>query len=65
MSWFTISLQTKEVNKHWIILSFKANFNGTTSAILVTDSLLPKVFIEILSDVKVGNFNCFRSLLRT
>ena len=64
MSWFTKSLQIKEVHKHsiWIILSFKTNVNGTTSIISVTDSLLAKVLIEIFSDLKAGNFNCFLSL---
>ena len=67
MSWFTILLQKKEVHKHsiWIILSFKTNFNGTTSIILVTDSLLSKVLIEIFSDLKVVNFSYFLSLSLT
>ena len=62
-----MSLQIKEVCKCsiCIILPFKINLNGTASIILATDSLLPKVLTDILSDLKVGNFNYFRSLSLT
>ena len=67
MSWVTMSLQIKEVHKCsiCIILSFKTNFNGTAPTILVTDSLLPKVLIDILSYLKACNFNYFHSLSLT